>query len=48
MKELSIEITIDELGTVEAETHGFKGKVSAGKFNKIMEKAHLYRNGISL
>ena len=27
MKELSIEITIDGLGTVEAETHGFKGKV---------------------
>lgn len=27
MKELSIEISIDELGVVEAETHGFKGKV---------------------
>lgn len=27
MKELSIEITIDGLGTVEAETHGFMGKV---------------------
>lgn len=36
MKELSIEISIDELGMLEAETFGFKGKVCEKEIRDLL------------
>jgi hypothetical protein len=37
MKELTIEISIDELGTLEAETFGFKGKVCETELRELLQ-----------
>ncbi len=37
MKELTIEIEIDENGLVEAETFGFKGKVCESELNELLQ-----------
>jgi hypothetical protein len=36
MKEVSIEISIDELGILEAETFGFKGKVCEEELKNLL------------
>jgi len=36
MKELSIEISIDEIGILEAETFGFKGKVCEKELRALL------------
>lgn len=37
MKELTIEISIDELGGLEAETFGFKGKVCESELRNLLQ-----------
>lgn len=37
MKELTIEIAIDELGGLEAETFGFKGKVCESELRNLLQ-----------
>ncbi len=37
MKELTIEISIDELGELEAETFGFKGKVCESELRELLQ-----------
>ena len=37
MKELTIEISIDELGALEAETFGFKGKVCESELRNLLQ-----------
>jgi len=37
MKEMSIEISIDELGILEAETFGFKGKVCEEELRDLLD-----------
>lgn len=37
MKELTIEISIDELGALEAETFGFKGKICESELRDLLQ-----------
>ena len=37
MKELSIELTIDENGFLEAETFGFKGKICESELKELLK-----------
>lgn len=37
MKELTIEISIDDLGELEAETFGFKGKVCESELRELLQ-----------
>lgn len=37
MKELTIEISIDELGGLKAETFGFKGKVCESELRSLLQ-----------
>lgn len=41
MKELTIEISIDELGGLEAETFGFKGKVCESELRNLLQDEFL-------
>jgi hypothetical protein len=36
MKELSIEVSIDEFGAIEAETFGFKGKICEKELRDLL------------
>ena len=37
MKELSIELTLDENGSLEAETFGFKGKICESELKELLK-----------
>lgn len=37
MKELTIEIAIDEFGELEAETFGFRGKICESELNDLLQ-----------
>ena len=44
MKELTIEIEIDENGLIEAETFGFKGKVCESELNELLQSDFVIEN----
>ena len=44
MKELSIELTIDENGFLEAETFGFKGKICESELKELLKSDFVVDN----